>query len=192
MYTNFFLNYSGRRIFTFILVIPIIIQFILLHFVQMISREELYYLLFLFFGFLYLPYFYWLNTVVTYLYSYPNKYFKLKLKDFKVSLVIAIIVVFNFVFLIAYMFSIAFKEGEPNNILILCMGLIQFVGFVSCVYLGYFVIKLTLTLELKREINFLNVINNLAFFYFPLIGFWIIHNKLKSIQLSHKTANNLQ
>ncbi|WP_195760065.1 hypothetical protein [Flavobacterium sp. LC2016-23] len=186
MNINFLLKQSTKKVFIFILIIPIIIQFFLINLVQSFSCERLYYLIFAFFAFLYLPYFYWLNIVVNFLYSYSNKYFNLKLFTFKLCLVVNIIVVFNFVFFIAYIFSFVFKGGEPNDDIFLYVGLIQFVGVLSFSYCGYFVSKLISTIELKKTVCFNDIAGNLVTFSFPPVALWIIHNKIKKIQVTEK------
>lgn len=184
MSTNFILKQTTISNFIFILIIPIVIQFVLINSVQSLSSEILFYLTFIFFGVLYMPYFYWLNTVVCFLHKHSNEYFTLKLKTFKTSLGINIIVVFNFVFFIAYVFSFVFKGGEPNDIVFLYVGLIQFIGILSFSYTSYFVSKLIQTIEFKRTIYFSDIIGNLALYAFPPTALWIIHNKIKRIQLA--------
>ncbi len=181
MKTNYFLKQSAKTNIFLILIIPIIIQLVLINLVQSVSDIKLYYLIFVFFGILYLPYFYWLNIAVNFLYARSN-YFKLNLKTFKLSLLINVIMVFNFVFFIAYMFSFVFKGGEPNDVMFLCMSLIQFVGIISFSYTSYFVSKLIASIELKRNVNFNDVVGNLVAFSFPPLALWIIHNKVKTIQ----------
>lgn len=181
MNTNYFLKQSAKKNIFLILIIPIIIQLVLINLVQWVSDVRLYYVAFVFFGVLYLPYFYWLNIAVNFLYAHSN-YFKLKLNNFKVSLVINVIMVFNFVFFIAYMFSFIFKGGEPNDVIILCFGLIQFVGIISFTYTSYFVSKLIATIELKRNVYFSDIVGNLVTFSFPPLALWIIHNKVKKVQ----------
>jgi len=186
MNINFLLRQSAKKAFIFIIIIPIIIQFFLINLVQSFCYERLYYLIFTFFAFLYLPYFYWLNIVVNFLYSHSNKYFNLKLFTFKLCLVINIIVVFNFVFFIAYIFSFVFNGGEPNDDIFLYVGLIQFVGVLSFSYSGYFVSKLISTIELKKTVYFNDIAGNLVTFSFPPVALWIIHNKVKKIQVIDK------
>lgn len=179
MTAKYCLKQSAKKTIFFILIIPIIIQVVLMNLVQLISDEKLYHITFVFFAILYLPYFYWLSIAVNFLYSHSNEHFKLKLNSFKVSLVIDIIVVFNFVFFIAYMFSLVFKGGEPTDDTFLCVGLIQFAGVVSYSYTSYFISKLITTIELKRDVSFSDIIGNLAVFSFPPVALWIIHNKIK-------------
>ncbi|MRX41318.1 hypothetical protein GJU43_18675 [Flavobacterium sp. LC2016-23] len=97
-----------------------------------------------------------------------------------------IIVVFNFVFFIAYIFSFVFKGGEPNDDIFLYVGLIQFVGVLSFSYCGYFVSKLISTIELKKTVCFNDIAGNLVTFSFPPVALWIIHNKIKKIQVTEK------
>lgn len=184
MNTNYFLKQSTKKIIFLILIIPIVIQFVLINLVQVIINERLYYLTFLFFWLLYLPYFYWLNIAVNFLYTHPNKYFKLKLNYFKISLVVNIIAMFNFVYFIAYIFSFVFNGGQPNIDIILYMLSIQFVGVVSFFYNSYFVCKLIATIELKRNVYFNDILSNLVTFSFPPLALWIIQNKVKRMQLS--------
>jgi len=181
MNTNYLLKQSTTKNFIIILLIPIIIQFALINLVQSISDEILYYLIFALFGLLYLPYFYWLNIVVNFLINHSNKYFKLKLNNFKVSLIINIIVVFNFVFFAAYSFSLVFKGGEPSDDIFLCVGLIQFIGVLSFTYTSYFISKLILTIEFRKNVYFSDIVGNLVTFSFPPIALWTIHKKIKRI-----------
>ncbi len=187
MNANYLLKQSSTKNFIIILLIPIIVQFALINLVQSVSDERLYYLIFALFGLLFLPYFYWLNIVVNFLINHSNKYFKLKLKNFKVSLIINIIVVFNFVFFAAYSFNLVFKGSEPSDEIFLYVGLIQFIGVLSFSYTSYFISKLILTIELKRNVCFSDIIGNLAVFSFPPIALWTIHKKINGIQLNSKT-----
>ena len=184
MNTNYLLKQSTKKNFIIILLIPITIQFSLINLVQSVSDERLYYLIFTLFGLLFLPYFYWINIVVNFLINHSNKYFKLKLNNFKVSLIINIIVVFNFVFFAAYSLSLVFKGGEPSDDIFLCVGLIQFIGVLSFSYTSYFISKLILTIESKREVYFSDIVGNLAVYSFPPIALWTIHKKIKRIQLN--------
>lgn len=182
MSKNYLLNQSVKKIFTIILLLPIIIQLVLINMVQSVSDERVYYFIFAIFALLYLPYFYWLNIVVQFLINHPNKYFNLKLTNFKVSLILNIIVMFNFIFFVAYSFNLVFKGGEPSNEIFLFVGLIQFIGVLSFSYTSYFISKLILTIELKRNVYFNEIISNLVVFSFPPIALWSIHNKIKQIQ----------
>lgn len=186
---NYFLKQSAKKNIFLILIIPIIIQFVLINLVQSISDERLYYLTFLFFWLLYLPYFYWLCIAVNFLHGFSNKYFKLKFTNFKISLVINIISVFNFVFFIAYMFSFVFNGGRPSDVIFLCVALIQIVGVLSFAYTAYFVSKLILTIELNKNIYFSDIVGSLINFSFPPITLWIIQNKIKKIQLTNNIPN---
>ena len=77
------------------------------------------------------------------------------------------------------MFSFVFKGGEPNDVMFLCFGLIQFVGIISFSYTSYFVSNLIATIELKRNVYFSEIVGNIAAFSFPPLALWIIHNKVK-------------
>jgi hypothetical protein len=181
MDTNYFLKQSVKKTIFLILIVPIIIQLILINLAQSVMDIRLYYATFVFFWILYLPYFYWLSIAVNFLYTNSN-HFKLKLNNFKVSLVINVVIVLNFVFFIAYIFNFVFNGGEPNDIVFLFVGLIQFVGVLSFSYTSYFVSKLILTIELKRNVYFSDIVGNLVAFSFPPLAIWIIQNKIKKMQ----------
>lgn len=182
MNTNYFLKQSARKTILLIFIIPAIIQLVIINLAQSVSDVRLYYLIFAFFGLLYLPYFYWLNIMVNFLHPHSSR-FKLKLNDLKIGLIINIIVVFNFVFFIAYMFSFVFNGGEPSDYIFLCVGLIQFVGVLSYSYTSYFVSKLIATIELKKNVHFTDIVGNLVAFSFPPLAIWIIQNKVKKCNL---------
>lgn len=183
MKTHYFLKQSTKKVIFLILIIPIIVLLLLINLVQLIFDEKLlYYIMFVFFWLLYLPYFYWLNVTVTFLYNHSNKNFKLKLTDFKISLVINIITILNFVFFIAYIFSF-FDGGEPNIDIVSCMILIQFIAVISFIYNSYFICKLIATIELNRKVSFSDFSNNFVAFSFPPIAIYSIHNKVKQIQV---------
>jgi hypothetical protein len=179
---NYFLKQSGKKVVFLIFIIPTIIQLILINIIQMIVDEMLYYLLFLFFGLLYLPYFYWLNITVNFLYSHSNKYVKLKIKNFKISLMINIIIIFNFVFFVAYLFSFVFNGGTPDMKIILYIVLIQFFGVASFAYNSYFVCKLISTIELNRKVGFSDIAGSFVTLLIPPLAVWIIHNKIKKMK----------
>lgn len=185
MNTNYFLKQSTKKTLLLILVIPIIIQFILINIAKSIIDERLYYLTFIIFWSLYLPYFYWLNNAINFLHSHSNEHLRLKIINFKISLVINIIATFNFVLFAAYVFSFVFnvnKSGKPDTNIILCMALIQIVGVISFFYSNYFSCKLISTIELKRKVSFSEIVGNIISFSFPPITLWIINDKLKKIQ----------
>lgn len=185
MEINYFLKQGVKKIILLILVIPIIIQFVLINVVQWINDELLYYLTFVLIWLFYLPYFYWLNVTIKSLYAHSNKYFNLKLKRFNISLIINCVVLLNFVFFVAYIFSFVFlKEGKPNVGLFPYIGLIQLVGIVSFFYNGYFVSKLIATIELKRNVHFTDIAGNLIIFTFPPLAVWFIYNKIKKMELT--------
>lgn len=181
MNADYFLKQTAKKVIFYIFIIPIIIQLILINTVQAIHNETLYYILFLFFGLLYLPYFYWLNTIINYLFVNSNKYVILKIKNFRISLVINIIAVFNFVFFVAYIFNFFFRGGMPNTEIILCMVSIQFIGVVSFAYNAYFVSKLIAIIELKREVYFSDISATFITLSIPPIAVWVIHNRAKKI-----------
>lgn len=181
MNTNYFLKQSTKKNILLIFIIPILVQLVLINLAQSIGDLWLYYLLFVFFTLLYLPYFYWLKVAVNFLFFNSNT-FRLTLNKFKVSLVINVIMMFNFVFFIAYMFRFVFSGGEPNDLIFLCVGLIQFVGISSFSYTNYFVSKLLATIDLKRNVGFSDIVGNFVAFSFPPFAVWVIHKKIKSMQ----------
>ena len=146
MGTNYFLKQSTKKVIFLVFIIPIIVQLVIINFAQMIVDEMLYYILFIFFWLMYLPFFYWLNIAVSFLYAQPNKYFKIDLKVFKISLFINSLIILNFVFFTAYIFSFLFKGGKPNTGIFLYVLFIQCIGIVSFIYSSYFVCKLISTI----------------------------------------------
>ncbi|WP_166921247.1 hypothetical protein [Flavobacterium poyangense] len=166
-----------------ILVIPGVVQLIVINLVQLIFDERLlYYIGFVFFWMLYLPYFYWLNVSVTFMYSQSNKYFRSKLANFRISLLINLIVVLNFVFLVAYVLSQS-NGGKPDIDFIGFLISIQFIGIVSFVYNSCFICKLMATIELNRKVSFADFSNNFVAFSFPPLAISIIQNKIKKMQV---------
>ncbi|UOK42151.1 MULTISPECIES: hypothetical protein [Flavobacterium] len=184
MNSNYFLKQNAKKVIFLILIIPIIIQLFLINIIQVIHNgsEIIYYLSFLLFGLLYLPYLYWLYSIVNFFFTNSNKFVELKLNNFKICLAINVLVVFNFVLFVAYIFSFVFlKSGLPNTDIILCFGFMQFVGVVSFVYTGYFVSKLITTIELNRKIYFSDIVGNFIILSIPPLAIWIIHNKAKKL-----------
>lgn len=190
MKTNYFLKQSTKKVIFMVFIIPIILQLVIINFVQMVVDEMLYYILFILFWLMYLPYFYWLNITVSFLYAQPNKYFNIDLKIFKISLLINSLIILNFVFFTAYIFSFLFKGGKPNTEIFLYVLFVQCIGIMSFIYSTYFVCKLISTIELKRKIYFTDVIGNLVTLLIPPIAVWIIHNKVKEI--IENTSNHKQ
>lgn len=113
-----------------------------------------------------------------------NKFFKLKLNNFKICLLINIVVVFNFVFFTAYSFRLVFNGVVPSDEIFLFVGLIQFLGVLSFSYSGYFISKLILTIELKRKVYFNEIVGNLVTFIFPPIALFTIHKRIKRIVIN--------
>lgn len=183
MKVNYFIKQSAKKNLFLIFIIPITIQLILINIIQSVSNIWLYYLTFIFFGILYLPYFYWLSIIVNFLHIH-SRYYKLKINNFKVSLIINVIMVFNFVLFIAYIFSFVINGGEPSNVIFVCVGLIQFIGIISFSYTNYLLSKLIATIELNRNVYFNDIIGNLVAFSFPPLAMWIIQNKIKRMQSS--------
>ena len=95
---------------------------------------------------------------------------------------INIIAIFNFVFFVAYIFKFVSQGGKPDTNIITYMLLIQFIGVISFFYNSYFVCKLIATIELKRNVNFIDFAGNLVAFAFPPIALWIIQKKVKTLQ----------
>ncbi|MBZ4042638.1 hypothetical protein [Flavobacterium hibisci] len=183
MRTNYFLKQSAKKVIFLIIIIPILIQLILINLAQVIfDKMLLYYIIFVFFWMLYLPYFYWLNISVTFLYNHSNEHFNLKLTNFKISLLVNVITILNFVFFVAYIFSFL-NGGRPNIDFVSFMILIQFVAIVSFIYNSYFICKLISTIELNRKVSFRDFNSNFVAFSFPPLAISIIQNKIKKMQI---------
>jgi hypothetical protein len=182
MNNQFFLKQSPRGIFFLLVLVPCSIQLILINLIEFIANEILYYLTFLFFAMMYLPYFYWLNLTVNFLYNMPNNHLKLKFINFRVSLLINIITLFNFTFFVAYNFRYVFFGGQPNFNIIYFMLSIQFIGIISFIYNAYFINKLIVTLELKRKVELIDYIGNFPLLSFPPVAIWFIQNKIKKFR----------
>lgn len=182
MKTNYFLKQSAKKVIFLIIIIPILIQLVLINLAQLIfDKMFLYYIIFIFFWMLYLPYFYWLNISVTFLYNHSNEHFKLKLTNFKISLLVNIITILNFVFFVAYIFSFL-NGGRPNIDFVSFMISIQFLAVLSFIYNSYFICKLISTIELNRKVNFRDFNNNFIGFTFPPFAISIIQNKIRKMQ----------
>jgi hypothetical protein len=184
MKLNYLLKQSTKKIFFLILIIPILFQLVLINLVQVANDEKIYYLIFVFFWMLYLPYFYWLNISINFIYLNSNKFFNLKLINFKITLFINIITSLNFVLFVAYIFSFVFNGGRPDTDVIQFIIFIQFIGVFSFFYNNYFVFKLLASTELKRKTNFSDFSGILFIYSFPPLTVWIIQNKIKKIQLN--------
>lgn len=182
MNNNFFLKHSVRRTFFLFIIVPFVIQLVIINLIKIIEAESLYYLIFLIFAILYLPYFLWLNVVVGFLYGRKNKFFNLKLSNFKISLIINVIVVFNFIFFAAYVFSFIFLDNHPNTNILLSMVCIQFIGIPSFIYNLYFINKLIVTTEYKRKVRLNDFAGNFLVLSFPPLALWYLQSKIKKIQ----------
>jgi lysylphosphatidylglycerol synthetase-like protein (DUF2156 family) len=182
MNSNYIINLNLIKTIFFIIIIPVIGQLILINILSYTRISALYYIIFLLFAFMYFPYFYWMNSAANFLVEHANKHFKLKIKSFKISLIINIIVLFNFVFFAAYVFSFVFNGGKPNLNIISCMFIFQFFGVFSYFYNSYFLCKLIATIELKRSVNFSDIAGNLALLSFPPLALYIIKSKIIRIQ----------
>ncbi len=179
MKTYYFIKFSTKKIFFLILIIPVIIQLLLINIVQSIENNLLYYLTFVIFWMLYLPFFYWLNNSITFLYNHSSKYLNLKLINFKFSLLINIIITLNFVFFVAYIFSFFHKGSTPNTVIITLFIAIQFIGIFAFMYSSYFVCKVIKTIELKNKVFLNDILPIFLYYSFPPITIWVIHNKIK-------------
>lgn len=157
-------------------------QLALVNIVQAVSDERLYYFLFFIFWLLCFPYFYWLNAAVRFLYNNKkNNNFKIDFINFKISLLVNLITVFNFIFFVAYIFSFIDSGESPNINIIGFMGFIQFIGVVSFAYNGYFISKLLATLDLEKKVYFSDISGNFILFSFPLASVWIIQGKIRKM-----------
>jgi hypothetical protein len=182
MNKHYFIKQKSRKVVFLLFIIPAILQLVLINIIKSINSELLYYFLFLLFGLLYLPFFYWLSISINYLHENSRKYFNLKLINFKISLLVNILILFNFVFFVAYIFSfIFFKEGSPEISTVVIMAFIQIIGVVFFAYSNYFVGCLLTTLQLNRKVNFNEITSNLIALSIPPFAIWIIQKKVKDI-----------
>lgn len=191
MNANYFFNQSTKKNIFIIVIIPILFQLLIVNLVRICYESSiLYYLLFFLFWLLFLPFFYWLKIMVTYLYNIPNDYFNFKLKYFKISLFVNAITFLNFVFCLAYIFSFVFKGSKPNiDVVVYFFGFHAF-GMIFFIYNGYFISKLFATLELKRKVNYIDTINYKGFLSIRLIAVWSIHKKGKKFFLENYKVQN--
>lgn len=182
MRTNYFFDKSIKNVIFLTLIIPAVLQLTIINFVEKANNEIIYYLLFVVFGLLYLPYFSWLYNSINFLYKVKSKFFKLKIRNFNICLIINFLVVLNFVFYISYLMGFVINGGKPNIKIFLIIGIIQMVGIIAFNYSVYFVCKLILTYELKKEVNFIDIVGNIITMAFPPITIWKIQNKIQDIQ----------
>jgi hypothetical protein len=184
MSPNYIIKHSVKKTFIFFLLIPLFLQIVVYTFIKNLLDINLYFFAYCIFAILYLPYFYWLNSAVKYLYSKFNTKNKLKIIRFKVAFYVNIISVFNFVFIIAYIFRPVFHEQnfDLDNGILLSLGAIQFVGVISFVYSTYFVIRL-LNIDSKRCFIFSNIIFKVVFLSYPPIALWVIQTQIRKTQI---------
>jgi len=178
---NFFLKLNTIKTLFLVLIIPGLVQLILVNFAQRTNDVKLYSSLFFLFWLMYFPFFYWLKIAIDFLYSQSKNYFEMNLKYFKISVIINIITLLNFVFFVAYIFSFLFFNEKPNKDLFLWFFLIQFIGIISIIYSSNFITILIKSIELKRKVKFTEFIGNSIIMLIPPIAIWIIHNKVKEL-----------
>lgn len=175
---------SVKKTFIIFILIPFFLQTAVNSLIFNLINIYLYFFAYFIWTILYLPYFYWLNNAVKYLYSKFNTKNKLKIIRFKVAFYVNIISVFNFVFIIAYIFRPVFHEQtfDLDNGILLSLGAIQFVGVISFVYSTYFVIRLV-NIDSKRCFIFSNIIFKVVFLSYPPISLWVIQTQIRKTQI---------
>lgn len=183
-YNIVLLQQTPRKIFFVIIVIPFLIQCILLNIIKTTTNINFYYFMFFILALFYLPYFYYLNVAVKFLYN--NKSVEknvLKIITFKATLIINIILVFNFVFLAANQFGSVFHEFESklSSDLMLLLLAFQLIGFLSYLYNTYFIIRL-LNIENVRTCFINNLFLKLFFLSYPPIAIWVIQTQIRKIE----------
>jgi hypothetical protein len=189
MKTYYFINLSTKKLFFYILIIPILIQLVLINIIEAINSRSLYYIMFIFFWMFYLPFFYWLNNAITFLFQYSIKYYNINLMKFKFSLIVNIITLLNFVFFVAYVFSFVYNGGQPNIDFFFVFGGIQFIGIISFLHSSIIVCKTIKTIELKRKVHFNDIYRDIIYYSFPPLTIWVIHNKIKELYHNNKYPN---
>lgn len=186
MNADYFFNQSTKKNIFLIVIIPVLFQLMIVSLVSIYYENSLfYYLLFFLFWLLFLPFFYWLNIIVTYLYTISNDYFNLNLKYFKISLLLNLITILNFVFCLAYILSFVFNGSKPNIDIVMCFFGFHVFGMIFFIYNGYFISKLFATLDLKRKVNFKDTLNYKVFHSIRFIAVRSIHSKGKKFYLEN-------
>jgi hypothetical protein len=185
---NFFLKLSTKNALFLVFLFPGLVQLILVNLAQRTDDLKIYYSLFLFFWLMYLPFFWWLNISVDYLHSQSKNYFNFKIKYFKLSIILNIVSLMNFVFFVSYIFSFLIVEGKPNKEIFLYIFLIQFIGVISFVYSSNFVTMLIKSIDLKRKVKFTEVFGISIFMLIPPYAIWIIHNQVKELMNNKKVS----
>lgn len=182
MKVDIFLKLKPIKVIFFTLFIPVVLQlFIINFFMKFFDSDFIYYFLFGIFYMLYVPYFYWLNSITNSLYSLQNHFFNLKMKYFKITLFVNMLVILNFVFFVAYTFKFVYENGEPNHSLFVYIFISQIIGIVSFAMNSYFVSKLIVTLELNRKVKLSDFLGNFIVLSIPPIAIWLIQNKARKI-----------
>lgn len=182
MKTHCFFKWSSSKVIFIFCVIPLLLQIVMLNFVNKEMEKVHFYFVFFLIWLLCLPYFYWLHTSVKYLYNQVNYFFKMDSVKFNRSLIIIMLAFLNVVVFVAYIFHSYLVGQKPELYLINIMAIFQFLGVLTFVYNSYFVNKLIATIELKREVNFKDFSN--TFFSFPF-------STMKAIQRNIKKMNTL-
>lgn len=192
MSQDYILKLSVKKALLLFILIPAFLQNVLNNFIESSQNVNWYYFFYLLFALLYLPYFYWFNCAVKFLHSKSKKKSELKLNRFTLSLRTNIILVFNFVFLIAYIFSFPTQNSEEgrNSTIIITLLAIQSLSIISFFYNTFFVIRL-LNIEKKDFFFFKNIFIKLFFLSHPLPALWLIQTEFRKIQMNSASVSNL-
>ena len=182
MNQNSIVKHSVIKTLLLFLLLPFLLQGYLIKMAQSQKDINLYYFMHLICALFYLPYFYWFSCAVKFLHSKSKKQSELKLNRFSLTLLINIVLVFNFVFIAAYIFWFQFQnsEGLRNNSIIITLLAIQSLSIISFLYNTYFVIRL-LGIEKKEVFFFNNIFIKLIILSHPLPALWIIQTKIRKI-----------
>lgn len=178
-YKNF-VKHSATKLILILLVLPMLLQFTLIDLTNNIRYKNVYVLVNTLTGIFYLPYLFWLYTVVKYIYEKKSTFYNLSFFKIRLSLTFISILIFNFIFFKSYILSFVFYGGRPNINVIFILAIIQFLGFIPYIYFNFNIYKLLYVKEKIENIKFTHSFFYLIFFSFPPITILKIQSELKN------------